>query len=93
MIFFKIFGEVKEVNEFIVKRVECVKYFLVDFKNELVIIDLLFFLFLDFLIEICGVVLEDIVVFKLLLYFIKVVFKIIFGWKYFILFKIGDDFC
>ncbi|KAK0669580.1 kinase-like domain-containing protein [Cercophora samala] len=87
----KISGEIKEANESIAKRVERVKHFLADPKNELVTIDPPLPLPLDPSIEICGVVPEDTVVFKSSLHPIKVAFKTTSGRKYPILFKTGDD--
>ncbi|KAK0723818.1 kinase-like domain-containing protein [Apiosordaria backusii] len=87
----KISGEIKEANESIAKRVERVKHFLADPKNELVTIDPPLPLPLDPSVEICGVVPEDTVVFKSSLHPIKVAFKTTSGRKYPILFKTGDD--
>ncbi|KAM7192381.1 phosphatidylinositol 3-kinase catalytic subunit type 3 [Rhypophila sp. PSN 637] len=87
----KISGEVKEANESMFKRVERVKHFLADPKNELVTIDPPLPIPLDPSVEIIGVAPEDTTVFKSSLHPIRVVFKTTSGRKYPILFKTGDD--
>ena len=87
----KISGEIKESNESMFKRVERVKHFLADPKNELVTIDPPLPLPLDPSVEIIGVAPEDTTVFKSSLHPIRVVFKTTSGRRYPILFKTGDD--
>ncbi|KAL1892773.1 Phosphatidylinositol (PI) 3-kinase [Sporothrix stenoceras] len=87
----KISGEVKEAHESIARRVERVRHFVQDPKNELVTIDPPLPLPLDPAVEITGVTADDVAVFKSSLHPIKVSFRDTQGRKYPILFKMGDD--
>ncbi|CAK7228895.1 Phosphatidylinositol (PI) 3-kinase [Sporothrix bragantina] len=94
----KIAGEVKEAHESIARRVERMRHFVQDPKNELVTIDPPLPLPLDPSIQICGVATggaggggDDVAVFKSSLHPIKVAFRDTQGHKYPILFKMGDD--
>lgn len=87
----KISGEVKEAHESIARRVERVRHFVQDPKNELVTIDPPLPLPLDPNVEITGVAADDVAVFKSSLHPIKVSFRDTQGRKYPILFKMGDD--
>ncbi len=87
----KIAGEVKETHESIARRVERVRHFVLDAKNELAAIDPPLPLPLDPTVEIVGVAADDVAVFKSSLHPIKVAFRDRAGRKYPILFKMGDD--
>lgn len=87
----KISGEIKESHESISRRTDRLKHYLADPKNELVTIDPPLPLPLDPTVEIVGVALEEIAVFKSSLHPIKVSFRSTTGRKYPVLFKTGDD--
>ncbi|KEY68734.1 hypothetical protein S7711_00606 [Stachybotrys chartarum IBT 7711] len=87
----KLAGEVKASNESISKKVDRVKHFLSDPKNELLAIDPPLALPLDPSIKITGVVPEQTMVFKSSLNPIKISFKTTSGNAYPIIFKLGDD--
>ncbi|KIH87667.1 phosphatidylinositol 3-kinase [Sporothrix brasiliensis 5110] len=87
----KIAGEVKEAHESIARRVERVRHYVQDLKNELVTIDPPLPLPLDPAIEVTSVSADDVAVFKSSLHPIKVSFRDTQGRKYPILFKMGDD--
>lgn len=87
----KISAEIQASNESISKKVEKVKAFLGDPKNEIVSIDPPIPLPLDPSVMVTGVVPEETRVFKSSLSPIMVTFKTISGSKYPIIFKTGDD--
>ncbi|KND89763.1 Phosphatidylinositol 3-kinase VPS34 [Tolypocladium ophioglossoides CBS 100239] len=87
----KISGEVKVSNESIAKKVERVKNFFADAKNELVTIDPPLPMPLDPSIKITGVAPDQVTVFKSSLNPIKCTFKTTTGSSYSIIFKLGDD--
>ena len=87
----KISAEIQASNESISKKVEKVKAFLGDRKNEIVSIDPPIPLPLDPSVMVTGVVPEETRVFKSSLSPIMVTFKTISGSKYPIIFKTGDD--
>ncbi|KAH7358291.1 phosphatidylinositol 3 [Plectosphaerella cucumerina] len=86
----KISEEVKVAHESIPKKIERVKHFLADPKNEVASIDPPLPIPLDPSIEITGVIPEETTVFKSSLCPIKVTFRTTKG-KYPIIFKTGDD--
>jgi phosphatidylinositol 3-kinase len=87
----KISGEMKTSRETIPKKVERVKHFLADPKNELITIDPPLPLPVDPSIMVTGVYPEDTMVFKSSLFPIMVSFKTTTGRKFPIIFKTGDD--
>ncbi|KXJ93890.1 phosphatidylinositol 3 [Microdochium bolleyi] len=87
----KISAEIRSSNETAVRKVERVKAFLSDPKNELSLIDPPIPLPLDPDVLITGVVTEETRVFKSSLSPIMVTFKTAAGGKYPMLFKTGDD--
>ncbi len=87
----KISAEIQASNESITKKVEKVKSFLADPKNEIVSLDQPIPLPLDPSVMITGVVPEETRVFKSSLSPIMVTFKTTSGSKYPIIFKTGDD--
>ncbi|RYO95325.1 hypothetical protein DL763_003749 [Monosporascus cannonballus] len=87
----KISAEIQASNLTISKKVEKVKSFLADPKNEILSIDPPIPLPLDPSVMITGVVPEETRVFKSSLSPIMVTFKTISGSKYPIIFKTGDD--
>ena len=87
----KISAEIQASNESISKKVEKVKAFLADPKNEIASIDPPIPLPLDPSVMVTGVVPEETRVFKSSLSPIMVTFKTISGSKYPIIFKTGDD--
>ncbi|KAL5598929.1 hypothetical protein BROUX41_003752 [Berkeleyomyces rouxiae] len=87
----KISTEVKLSNETIARKIERVKVFLADPKNELLEIKPPLPLPLDPSILITGVIPEDITVFKSSLCPIKITFATVNGPNYSIIFKTGDD--
>lgn len=87
----KISAEIQASNESITKKVEKVKSFLADSKNEIVTIDPPIPMPLDPSVMVTGVVPEETRVFKSSLSPIMVTFKTISGSKYPIIFKTGDD--
>ncbi|KAH7316525.1 kinase-like domain-containing protein [Stachybotrys elegans] len=87
----KIAGEVKVSNESISKKVDRVKHFLADPKNELTNIDPPLALPLDPSIKITSIIPEQTTVFKSSLNPIKCTFKTSTGNPYPIIFKLGDD--
>lgn len=86
----KISEEVKLSHEPIPKKIERVKHFLADPKNEIASFDPPLRIPLDPTIEITGVLPEETTVFKSSLCPIKVTFRTTNG-KYPIIFKTGDD--
>ncbi|RYP07226.1 hypothetical protein DL764_002672 [Monosporascus ibericus] len=87
----KISAEIQASNLTVSKKVEKVKSFLADPKNEILSIDPPIPLPLDPSVMITGVVPEETRVFKSSLSPIMVTFKTISGSKYPIIFKTGDD--
>jgi phosphatidylinositol 3-kinase len=87
----RISSEVKIVKETIARKVDRVKQFLSDPKNELLTIDPPLPLPLDPSILIVGVIPEETTVFKSSLFPIKVTFKQTNSRGYPIIFKTGDD--
>lgn len=87
----KISAEIQASNESITKKMEKVKSFLADPKNEIVTIDPPIPMPLDPSVMVTGVVPEETRVFKSSLSPIMVTFKTISGSKYPIIFKTGDD--
>ncbi|PKS09383.1 hypothetical protein jhhlp_003998 [Lomentospora prolificans] len=87
----KISGDIKSSSESIPKKIERVKQFLQDPKNELLHIDPPLPLPLDPDVKVIGVIPEETTVFKSSLCPIKVTFKTTLGKRYPIIFKTGDD--
>ncbi|KAI1873970.1 uncharacterized protein JN550_003239 [Neoarthrinium moseri] len=87
----KISGEVKNASETTSQKIERVKRFLADPKNELLTIDPPVPLPLDPSVIVVGVIPEETRVFKSSLSPIMVTFKTESGGKYPMLFKTGDD--
>jgi phosphatidylinositol 3-kinase len=87
----KISGDIKSSREAISRKVEKVKSFIADPKNELITIDPPLPLFLDPSIMITGVSPAEIIVFKSSLSPIMLTFNTITKQKHQILFKTGDD--
>ncbi|KOS22507.1 Phosphatidylinositol 3-kinase vps34 [Escovopsis weberi] len=87
----KIAAEVKVSNESIAKKIERVKSFLGDAKNELVTIDPPLAMPLDPSISITGIIPDQVMVFKSSLNPIKCTFRTSTGGQYPIIFKLGDD--
>lgn len=87
----KISGDIKLSSESIPKKIEQVKQFLHDPKNELLHIDPPLPLPLDPDVKVVGVIPEETTVFKSSLCPIKVTFKTTLGKRYPIIFKTGDD--
>lgn len=87
----KISGEVKNSSETTSRKMDRVKAFLADPKNELLTIDPPVPLPLDPSIVVTGVIPEETRVFKSSLSPIMVTFKTTTGGKYPMLFKTGDD--
>jgi phosphatidylinositol 3-kinase len=87
----KIATEVKASGESVAKKVDRVKHFLADPKNELISIDPPLPMPLDPSILITGVVPDQVLVFKSSLNPIKCTFKTTDGGTYPIIFKLGDD--
>lgn len=87
----KLAAEVKASSESIAKKVDRVKRFLADPKNELVNISPPLTMPLDPSIKITGVIPDQVAVFKSSLNPIKCTFKTDTGAAYPIIFKLGDD--
>lgn len=87
----RVASEVKVSNESMAKKVDRVKAFLSDPKNELTTIDPPLSIPLDPSVKITGVVPDQVTVFKSSLNPIKCTFKTINGSQYPIIFKVGDD--
>ena len=87
----KISGDIKLSSESIPKKIEKVKHFLQDPKNELLHIDPPLPLPLDPNVRVIGVIPEETNVFKSSLCPIKVTFKTTVGTRYTVIFKTGDD--
>ena len=87
----KISGDVKLSSESIPKKIERVKHFLQEPKNELLRIDPPLPLPLDPRVRVIGVIPEETTVFKSSLCPIKVTFRTTVGTRYTIIFKTGDD--
>ncbi|KAI0837959.1 phosphatidylinositol 3-kinase [Hypoxylon sp. FL0890] len=87
----KISAEIQASNESVARKVEKVKSFLADPKNEVLSIDPPLPIPLDPSIMVVGVIPEETRVFKSSLSPIMVTFKTISGSKYPIIFKTGDD--
>ena len=87
----KISGDIKLSSESIPKKIERVKHFLHDPKNELLHIDPPLPLPLDPEVKVVGVIPEETTVFKSSLCPIKVTFRTATGGRYPIIFKTGDD--
>ncbi|KAH6651865.1 phosphatidylinositol 3 [Truncatella angustata] len=87
----KISGEIKTSSETTSRKIDRVKAFLADSKNELLSIDPPVPLPLDPFVLVTGVVPEETRVFKSSLSPIMVTFKTASGGKYPMLFKTGDD--
>lgn len=87
----KISSEAKTAREPIPRKIERVKHFLADPKNELISIDPPLPLPLDPSVMVVGVYPEETVVFKSSLFPIMMTFKTSSGRKYPIMFKTGDD--
>jgi phosphatidylinositol 3-kinase len=87
----KISGDVKTSREAIPRKLERVKHFIADSKNELLNIEPPLPLPLDPSVMITGVYPEETMVFKSSLFPIVISFKTASGRKYPILFKTGDD--
>lgn len=87
----KISGDIKLSSESIPKKVERVKQFLQDPKNELLRIEPPLPLPLDPRVLVVGVIPEETTVFKSSLCPIKVTFRTTVGTRYTIIFKTGDD--
>lgn len=87
----RIAKEVKTSSESIAKKVDRVKHFLADPKNELLVIDPPLPMPLDPLVMITGVAPDQTTVFKSSLNPFKCTFKTITGSAYPIIFKLGDD--
>ncbi|KAI0597262.1 phosphatidylinositol 3 [Biscogniauxia sp. FL1348] len=87
----KVSAEIQASRDSVARKVEKVKSFLADPKNEILTIDPPIPLPLDPSIMVSGVVPEETRVFKSSLSPIMVTFKTVSGSKYPILFKTGDD--
>lgn len=87
----KISGDIKTSREAISRKVEKVKHFLADPKNEIVTIDPPLPLPLDPSVMITGVDPAETLVFKSSLFPIMMTFKTLTKQKYQIIFKTGDD--
>lgn len=87
----KIAGEIKASGESIAKKVDRLKKFLADAKNELLAFDPPLPMPLDPSVKITGVVPDQVAVFKSSLNPIKCTFKTTSGSTYPIIFKLGDD--
>jgi phosphatidylinositol 3-kinase len=87
----KIAAEVKASSESIAKKVDRVKHFLADPKNELIAIDPPLPMPLDPSIKITGVIPDQVIVFKSSLNPFKCTFRTTGGSTYPIIFKLGDD--
>lgn len=87
----KIGTDVKNSNESIAKKVERVKHFFADPKNELLVFDPPMAMPLDPSIQVTGIVPDQVMVFKSSLNPIKCSFRTTSGALYPIIFKIGDD--
>ncbi|KAL3954809.1 hypothetical protein ACCO45_010372 [Purpureocillium lilacinum] len=87
----KLAAEVKLANESIAKKVDRVKGFLADPKNELLTIDPPLPFPLDPSIKVTGVAPDQVMVFKSSLNPIKCTFKTVGGSTYPIIYKLGDD--
>ncbi|PHH60907.1 hypothetical protein CDD81_1068 [Ophiocordyceps australis] len=84
-------ADVKASSESIAKKVDRVKSFLADGKNELVAFDPPLPMPLDPSIKVTGVMRDQVVVFKSSLNPIKLCFKTTTGTTYPVIFKLGDD--
>ncbi|KAG5995852.1 hypothetical protein E4U43_002955 [Claviceps pusilla] len=87
----KIASEIKASGESIAKKVDQLKKFLADPKNELLSFDPPLAMPLDPSVKITGVVPDQVAVFKSSLNPIKCTFKTTSGGTYPIIFKLGDD--
>ncbi|KAK2592277.1 Phosphatidylinositol (PI) 3-kinase [Conoideocrella luteorostrata] len=87
----KIASEIKSSGESIAKKVDRLKNFLADPKNELLTFDPPLAMPLDPSVKITGVVPDQVAVFKSSLNPIKCAFKTTSGSTYPIIFKLGDD--
>jgi phosphatidylinositol 3-kinase len=87
----KIASEVKATSESIAKKVERVKHFIADPKNELTTFDPPLAMPLDPSVKVTGIVPDQVTVFKSSLNPIKFTFKTTTGTTYPIIFKLGDD--
>ncbi|KAG5981252.1 hypothetical protein E4U55_003145 [Claviceps digitariae] len=87
----KIASEIKASGESIAKKVDQLKKFLADPKNELLSFDPPLAMPLDPSVKITGVVPDQVAVFKSSLNPIKCTFKTTSGGTYSIIFKLGDD--
>ncbi|RDL41533.1 putative 1-phosphatidylinositol 3-kinase [Venustampulla echinocandica] len=87
----RISGDIKISRESISRKVEKVKHFLADPKNEIVTIDPPLPLPLDPTVMITGIDSTETLVFKSSLFPIMVTFKTLTKQKYQIIFKTGDD--
>lgn len=87
----KIASEIKASGESIAKKVDRLKNFLADPKNELLAFDPPLPMPLDPSVKITGVVPDQVAVFKSSLNPIKCAFKTATGSTYPIIFKLGDD--
>ncbi|KAK0390852.1 hypothetical protein NLU13_0355 [Sarocladium strictum] len=87
----KIGTDVKNSNDSIAKKVERVKHFFADPKNELLVFDPPLVMPLDPSIQVTGIVPDQVMVFKSSLNPIKCSFRTTSGAIYPIIFKIGDD--
>lgn len=87
----KIAAEVKKTAYSMPKKVDRVKNFLADPKNELITIDPPLALPLDPSIKVTGVAPDQVIVFKSTLHPIKFTFKTTTGSAYPVIFKLGDD--
>jgi phosphatidylinositol 3-kinase len=87
----KISSDVKASREAVTRKVERVKHFITDPKNELISIEPPLPLPLDPSVMISGVYPDETMVFKSSLFPIVISFKTTSGRKYPILFKTGDD--
>ncbi|TVY92103.1 Phosphatidylinositol 3-kinase,root isoform [Lachnellula willkommii] len=87
----KISGDIKVSRDSITRKVEKVKHFLADPKNEIIAIDPPLPLPLDPSVMITGVDPAETLVFKSSLFPIMMTFKTITKQKYQIMFKTGDD--
>lgn len=83
--------DVKNSNESIPKKVERVKHFFADPKNELLTFDPPMTMPLDPTVKVIGIVPDQVMVFKSSLNPIKLSFQTTTGSIYPIIFKIGDD--
>ncbi|QUC20051.1 uncharacterized protein UV8b_04292 [Ustilaginoidea virens] len=87
----KIAGEIKASGESIAKKIDRLKSFLADAKNELLTFDPPLAMPLDPSVKVTGIVPDQVAVFKSSLNPIKCTFKTTAGGTYPIIFKLGDD--